>query len=101
MENKQYGHYLEGGVDFCITEPDIPRHWYNYLWNDNYITYVSQAGAGESFAQDNLGRRVKLVEDRGFFITEGDRHWGIAGLPVEEARDSYKCIHYRGRSDIC
>ena len=96
----EYGKYIEGTTDFCITEPDIPRNWYNYFWNDNYVTFTSQVGAGESFVQDDLGRRIKLVADRGFFITEGDRHWGIAGLPVEEARDSYKCIHARGRSDI-
>ncbi len=26
--------------------------------------------AGESFLQDNLGRRIRLVHDRGFFVTE-------------------------------
>lgn len=100
MSSKQYGRYLENGVDFCITEPDIPRNWYNYLWNDNYITYVSQVGAGESFAQDNLGRRVKLVEDRGLFITEGENHWGICGNPVDEKRDDYRCVHRRGATDV-
>ncbi|MBR2650358.1 MAG: hypothetical protein IKD45_01735 [Clostridia bacterium] len=98
--SKQYGHYLDGGCDFCITEPDIPRNWYNYLWNDTYITYFSQVGAGESFMQDNLGRRIKLVADRGFFITEGERHFGIAGLPVDEKRDGYRCVHSHGRTDV-
>ncbi len=100
MSSKQYGHYLENGIDFCITEADIPRNWYNYLWNDNYITYTSQVGAGESFAQDNLGRRVKLVQDRGFFILEDGKHWGIGGHPVNEKRDAYRCVHRRGASDI-
>ena len=97
---KQYGHYLENGVDFCITERNIPRNWYNYLWNDKYISYTSQTSAGESFLQDELGRRVKLVSDRGFFILEGDKSFGIGGLPVNEEVDSYKCIHYRGASEI-
>ena len=97
---KQYGHYLENGIDFCITEPNIPRNWYNYFWNDSYITYTSQASLGESFLQDNLGRRLKLVKDRGFFIIEGERHWGIGGNPVNEKRDAYKCIHYRGATEI-
>ena len=97
---KQYGHYLENGVDFCITERNIPRNWYNYLWNDKYISYTSQTSAGESFLQDELGRRVKLVSDRGFFILEGDKSFGIGGLPVNEEVDSYKCVHYRGASEI-
>ncbi len=100
MSYKQYGDYLENSADFCITNPDIPRNWYNYLWNDNYITFTSQVGAGESFVQDNLGRRVPLVKDRGFFLIEGDKHWGICGAPVNEKRDAYKCIHMRGASDV-
>ena len=95
-----YGEYVAGSSDFCITEADIPRNWYNYLWNDGYITYTSQTCAGESLAQDDLGRRIKLVADRGFFITEGKRHWGIGGLPVDETRDSFRCIHSHGRSDV-
>ena len=97
---KEYGHYLENGIDFEITEADIPRNWYNYLWNDSYITFTSQVCAGESFVQDNLGRRIKLVRDRGFFITEGDSSWGIGGLPVNEKRDAYSCVHKRGMSDL-
>ena len=97
---KEYGHYIDGGCDFCITEAEIPRNWYNYFWNDTYVSYISQAGFGESFAQDRLGRRLKLVEDRGFFIIEGDRSFGISGLPVEEKRDAYKCVHSHARSDI-
>ncbi|MBQ3017010.1 MAG: hypothetical protein IJD79_09545 [Clostridia bacterium] len=97
---KQYGHYIPGSSDFCITEADIPRNWYNYFWNDNYITYTSQVCAGESFLQDNLGRRIKLVHDRGFFITEGEASWGIGGLPVNEKRDAYHCVHKRGKSEL-
>ena len=46
---QQYGHYLENGVDFRITERNIPRNWYNYLWNDHYVTFTSQTSAGGSF----------------------------------------------------
>ena len=97
---KQYGNYIDGSTDFRITEADIPRNWYNYLWNDTYVTYISQTAAGESFSQDNLGRRMKLVSERGFFVSEGDDHWGIAGLPVDEKRDYYACDHSHGRTDI-
>ena len=100
MSEKQYGHYLEGSSDFCITEPDIPRNWYNYLWNDDYITFTSQTSAGEGLLQDRLGVRIKLVKDRGFFLSEGNEHWGIGGLPVDEERDAYRCIHRRGVTDL-
>ena len=95
-----FGHYLENGKDFLITEPNIPRNWYNYLWNDEYVTFVSQVGAGESLMQDDMGRRQKLVSERGFFAIEGDAHWGIGGLPVNEKRDSYSCLHTHGETTI-
>ncbi len=100
MSKKQYGHYLEGTSDFCITNPDIPRNWYNYFWNDDYITYTSQTSAGESLLQDRMGIRVKLVRDRGFFIRENEDSWGIGGLPVDETRDAYSCVHRRGQTDL-
>lgn len=100
MREKRYGHYIPGTSDFCITEPDIPRNWYNYLWNDNYITFTSQTSAGESFLQDKMGVRVKLLRDRGFFIKEENAAWGIGGLPVDEMRDAYRCVHRRGISDL-
>ena len=100
MSEKTYGHYLEGSEDFCITEPDIPRNWYNYLWNDDYVTFTSQTSAGEGLLQDRLGIRIKLVRDRGFFLTEDGESWGIGGLPVDEARDDYRCVHRRGQSDL-
>ena len=97
---KEYGYFLDNGKDFLITEPNIPRNWYNYLWNDDYVTFISQTGAGESFLQDELGRRQKLVKERGFFIIEDDIHWGIGGLPVNEKRDEYSCTHSHGETEI-
>ena len=98
--SKQYGDYIDGSADFRITEADIPRNWYNYLWNENYITYISQTGAGESFLQDSLGNRIALVKDRGAFICENGESLGICGLPVKEKRDSYLCTHKRGETTI-
>ena len=95
-----YGDFLENNSDFCITTPDIPRNWYNYLWNDRYMTVTSQTGAGESFLQDNLGRRIDLVKERGFVLMEGDIAWGIHGLPVREKREGYRCIHRRGETEL-
>lgn len=98
--NNQYGYFDKNTSDFCITETNLPRNWYNYLWNDSYITFVSQTGAGEGFIQDSLGARIGLVKERGVFLMEGNTHWGVSGLPVNEKRDSYHCLHQRGASTI-
>ena len=99
MSNK-YGCYDKVNSAFHINTADIPRNWYNYLWNDNYISFVSQTGAGNSILQDDMGRRIKLIEDRCLFVLEGDSKWGISGLPVEEARDEYSCTHNLGYTTI-
>ena len=98
--SNQYGYFNKHTSDFYIKEANLPRNWYNYLWNDSYITFTSQTSAGESFVQDSLGRRIGLVKERGAFLLEGDNHWGISGLPVNEKRDAYFCLHQRGASTI-
>ena len=95
-----YGHFRDDGEEFVITRADIPRNWYNYLWNDRYISFISQTGMGDGFFQDPLGRRLPLLRDRCAFILEGDAHWGVSGLPVEEQRDTYSCTHGLGYTVI-
>lgn len=100
MTNTQYGYFDKDTSDYYITDANLPRNWYNYLWNDSYITFTSQTGTGESFVQDSLGRRIGLVKDRGVFLLEGDAHWGASGLPANEKKDSYLCAHQRGTTTI-
>ena len=98
--DRKYGYFSSDGKQYNIITPDIPRNWYNYLWNDNYITYTSQVGAGESFLQDSLGRRMGLVKDRGFYVIEDGKSHGICGLPVNQVNDAYLCTHERGASNV-
>lgn len=98
--HKQYGDFIKGKKEFRITERDIPRNWYNYLWNDSYISFVSQAGVGEGFLQDALANRIPLVTERAMYLLDGQRHWGITGLPAEEKLDGYSCVHGRGYTYI-
>ncbi len=97
---KQYGDFIRGKKEFQITEREIPRNWYNYLWNDRYITFVSQTGAGEGFLQDSLANRIPLVTGRGMYLIDSEEHWGITGLPTEEELDSFFCTHGRGYTYI-
>ena len=45
-EFKWYGHF-NADNSYTITEPETPRHWYNYMFNDEYVTFTSQVGFGE------------------------------------------------------
>ncbi len=97
----KYGHFINDGTEFLITTPDIPRNWYNYMWNNNYVSFVSQVGFGEGFCQDSLGRRIPLISNRSIFIKdENNCYWTANGLPVDTDFDDYSCIHGLGYTSI-
>ncbi len=96
--NNKYGFFSND--EFIITTPDIPRNWYNYFYTDTFISFTSQAGIGQSFLQDNLGKRVTPVCQRGFYIYDGKKGWNLCGLPVYEKYDDYKCVHGIGYTKI-
>ncbi len=98
--SRQYGDFIRGANEFEITERDIPRNWYNYLWNDRYITFVSQTGAGQAFVEDRLANRIFSLSSRMMYLESSGEHWGITGLPVEEQLDGYSCIHGHGYTKI-
>ena len=81
-EFKWYGHFNEDD-SYSITEPETPRHWYNYFFNDEYVSFTSQVGYGEGFAQDDMGRRVMLISNRNIFLVEDREYWSLFGLPMD------------------
>ncbi len=95
-----YGDFDESGKRFKITERDIPRNWYNYLWNDEYVAFTSQVGLGEGFGQDALGRRVPLVKKRRAYVSDGTEFWSMDGLPVDRKLQGYECTHTLGATTI-
>ena len=95
---KEYGHFTENG--YRITERETPRHWYNYMYNDEYITFTSQVGFGQGFAQDSMGRRIMLVDDRAIYIADEDCFWQANGLPIQLPLEQYYCEHSIGYTDI-
>lgn len=95
---KQYGYF--DNKSYVITDRNTPRHWYNYLYNDEYVTFVSQVGFGKGFAQDSKGRRLSPVTDRNVYLCDENTFWQATGLPVHEAVDEYSCAHHIGYTDI-
>lgn len=94
----EYGHFENGGREFVVTSRKTPRHWHNYMYNDEYIAFFSQVGFGEGFAQDALGRRIPLVKDRMLYVVNRETGaWSSAnGLPMRDAFDAYECRHGLG-----
>ncbi len=100
MINNPYGQFSVDGKEFIITEPDIPRNWYNYFFTDHYITFTSQVGTGEGFLQDEKGKRLKLVMKRAMYVSDGTDFWCANALPVESVDENYQCTHGLGYTKI-
>ena len=85
--NNPYGDFLYDQKEFCINERDIPRNWYNYLWNHDVVSFVSQAGVGRATLQDRMGKQFHFLTERGMYLLEEDAHWGLIGMPVDAKID--------------
>lgn len=98
MEYREYGHWSEDGKEYIITERKTPRHWYNYMFNDSYVGFVSQVGFGDGFCQDKFSTRIKMITDRCLYITDKKSGtWHTAnGLPIYAKYDRYECRHGLG-----
>lgn len=102
IKKPPYGHFSTDAQRYIITERELPRHWYNYLWNDNYITFTSQVGYGEGFAQDDMGRRATVVLNRMVHLLDSNsgEHWSANALPIDQAYTGYECVHGIGYTSI-
>ena len=97
---KWYGHYEKNGRRFVITEPETPRHWYNYFFNDDYVSFTSQVGFGEGLAQDDMGNRIPVLSNRNVFLSENGKAWSVCGLPMKYGYTDFTCAHENGFSEI-
>ena len=92
--------FSETGDEFIIGKARLPRHWYNYLWNDKYVALFSHLGNGYSLSQDKMGNRADLVSRRMLFLRdfESSYYWSANALPVNDGE--YQARHGLGYSII-
>lgn len=99
-KKKSYGHFEKKGETFVVTDVETPRHWYNYFFNNDFVSFTSQVGVGEALAQDSMGRRIFLVSGRNVFLKSADKAWSAFGLPINYGYTDYACAHENGASTI-
>lgn len=105
----QYGHFSDDRKEYVITNPNTPRPWFNYLFNDIYHALVSHTGGGYSYLKDPKYHRIlrydHLSTDRpGRYIYAKDRTtnqiWSLNWQPIRRKLTNWQCRHGLGYSVI-
>ena len=96
----KYGDFIGGGAGYRITTPETPAAWFNALFNDTYVTNLSQTGQGKSTCL-KPARKDVFSGGRFFYIVDGDSApWNPLGRPQHGASpDSFECVHSLSRTD--
>ncbi len=97
--------YHYEGEGCVIHTPQPPRHWYNYLWNeDRYCAGVSQMGHGRSYCLNETAQMCMLNRDdaRYVYVRDDDSKavWNIGQGPVNTKVEDYACTHAIGYSQL-
>ena len=90
--------FADGGDSCRILRPDPPRHWYNYLWNeDRYCAQVSQLGHGRSYYLSEKAEMCQINTDsaRYLYVRDDDTNtsWNIGYGPLDTPVEDYACTH--------
>ncbi len=86
------------GSACVIRDPETPRHWYNYLWNElGYCAQVSQIGHGRSYYLNEKADMCMLNRDAARYVYFRDEKsgacWNIGGAPLGGDVTDYRCTH--------
>jgi cellobiose phosphorylase len=104
MIKNDYGFFTEDFREFVITNPETPRPWFNYIWNEKYAGLVSHGGGGFSFLETPRDNRISRMRynclpwDRpGRYVflkdTETGDYWSLSWAPTIDR----KYDHYEAR----
>ncbi|HEY1787984.1 MAG TPA: hypothetical protein VGJ73_07510 [Verrucomicrobiae bacterium] len=105
-----YGHFNENGTEFIVTNPDAPRAFDNFLWNDACFSIVEHTAVGcldyqpqdkeaiqlltgigricdfDVFGRDHLMNRLIYIRDN-----ETGAFWNLNWEPVCRPSDKFEC----------
>ena len=114
-----YGRFNENGDEYCITNPETPRAFDNFLWNEAIFSNVQQTGTGYADYQIEDGEAIQLLTGNGricdfdvfgrdslmsrlIYIRDDDtgEFWNANWEPVCRPYESYECRHGLGYTTI-
>ena len=119
MMNHPFGYFNDLGTEFHVTNPETPRAFDNFLWNQSLFSNVQQTGVGycdyqigdleavqlltgngrvcdfDIFGRDSLMSRLIYIRDN-----ETEEYWNVNWEPVRAGFERYECIHGLGYTRI-
>lgn len=98
-------HFADHGNACVINETNTPRHWYNYLWNENrYCAQISQTGHGRSYYLSEKAEMCMINQQdaRYIYLRDDDTNecWNIGQGPLNTPVTNYSCTHHIGYTKI-
>ncbi len=112
MIKNEYGYFTENFREFVITNPETPRPWFNYIWNEHYAGLVSHGGGGFSYLETPRDNRISRMRynclpwDRpGRYIMLRDsqlgEYWSLSWAPtIDRKYDLYEAHIGQGYTTI-
>jgi len=105
----KYGYFDDTAREYCITRPDTPYPWINYLGSQDFFGIFSNTAGGYCFYKD--ARMLRLTRyrynnvptdasGRYFYLNDGGDIWNPSWQPTKTPLDSYECRHGLGYSKI-
>lgn len=95
--------FSEDNNSCIIRNPNTPRHWYNYLWNESgYCAQISQIGHGRSYYLNEKADMCRVNDNDARYVYLRDEEdascWNIGEGPLNREVEQYRCIHNIGHS---
>lgn len=105
LENTDLYQFTDEGNSCQILDPATPRHWYNYLWNeDRYCAQISQTGHGRSYFLSEKADMCMINQNDARYIylrdDESGSCWNIGKGPLNAEVENYSCTHNISYSEI-
>lgn len=107
----KYGFFDDKKREYCITRPDTPLPWINYLGCEGYFGIISNTAGGYSFYRDARLRRLTRYRYNNAPFDLGGRYiymrdndsgsfWSPSWQPTQHKMEKYSCRHGMGYSII-
>ncbi|HOG60559.1 MAG TPA: glycosyl transferase, partial [Flexilinea sp.] len=98
----RYGTFDDEKLEYCITQPDTPLPWINYLGTEDFFGLISNTAGGYCFYRDARLRRLTRyrynnvpADSGGRYLYLRDRqtddYWSPTWQPVQSTLDHYSC----------